>query len=59
MSQVDKANVTIEREELLSRGWKMRGLVPGQLSQQVFQKGDKLIFWDAETQMVVKGTLDE
>jgi len=56
---VDKADIIISREELLSRGWKMLDLVPEELNQKVFQKRDKIILWDVDTQMIVMGTLDE
>jgi len=59
VSQVDKADIIISREELLSRGWKMLDLVPEELNQKVFQKRDKIILWDVDTQMIVMGTLDE
>jgi len=56
---MDKPEVTIEREALLDDGWRMTGLPPRQLTQQIFKKGDKTIIWDTETKMIVEGSIDE
>ena len=61
MLETEKKNgpgTKIERNDLIDRGWRMFGLPPKELSQQIFEKDGKQIVWDAITREIVKGFLD-
>ena len=47
----------ISKEELTERGWKTVSLK--EMSQQVLEKDGKQITWDAETEGILEGKLDE